>query len=72
MIVQILNNPRAEFFFSFLIGVGLIVMLFHRPVVSERALALEPSEFENKHVKADGKCYTYRVEDATCELPSSK
>ena len=72
MITQILNNPRAEFFFSFLIGLGFVVMLFHRPVHSVRSLALEPSNFENKNVKAEGKCYTYRVEDASCELPSSK
>jgi hypothetical protein len=72
MITEILNNPRSEVFFSFLIGLGVVVMLFHRPVHSVRSLALEPSNFENRNVKADGKCYKYRVEDASCELPSSK
>lgn len=72
MIDKLLKNPQTEGFFSFMIGVGIIVMLFHRPVRSERSLALDPSLFENKNIKADGKCYSYRVEDATCEILPSK
>jgi hypothetical protein len=67
MITQILNNPRSEFFFSFLIGVGLVVMLFHRPILSERSLAVDPNVLEDQIVKANGKCYKYRVEDSTCK-----
>jgi len=58
--------------FSFIIGFGLMVMLFHRPIPSSRTLALTPSEFENREVKVDGKCYIYRVEDASCEVAPSK
>ena len=72
MIDKILKNPRTEGFFSFLIGVGLIVMLFHRPVQIEKLLALEPHQFENREIKADGKCYKYRVEDSACEILTSK
>jgi hypothetical protein len=72
MIDKLLKNPHTEGFFSFLIGVGFIVMMFHRPVSSERSLALEPSEFENRMVKADGKCYKYRVEDSACQITSNK
>jgi hypothetical protein len=68
MIERILNNPRGEFFFSFLIGLGLAIMLFHRPIKSKKVLAIEPIEFENKIVKADKKCFKYRVEDCSCEL----
>jgi hypothetical protein len=68
MIERILNNPRGEFFFSFLIGIGLAIMLFHRPIKSQKVLALEPAEFENKIVKANSKCFQYRVEDCACEL----
>jgi len=72
MITEILNNPRSEFFFSFLIGIGLMIMLFHRPVLSEKTLAVHPSELDNRSVKSNGKCYTYRVEDSMCEILSSK
>jgi hypothetical protein len=71
-ITSILHNPRSEGFFSFLVGVGIIVMLFHRPIRMERTLALDVSEFDNKTIRSEGSCYTYRVEDASCEIPSSK
>jgi hypothetical protein len=71
-ITSILHNPRSEGFFSFLVGVGVIVMLFHRPIRMERTLALDASEFDNKTIRAEGSCYTYRVEDASCEIASSK
>ena len=66
MITEILNNPRSEFFFSFLIGAGLMIMLFHRPVDTRRYLGVDPIQLDNV-VKADGKCYKYRVEDSTCK-----
>lgn len=61
---------RAGPFFSFIIGLGLSVLLFHRNYDTHRTLALPLSEIESKTVKVDGKCYKYRVEDATCEIPS--
>jgi hypothetical protein len=72
MINKVLQKPETQSFFSFLIGLGIIVMLFHRPVFSIRSLALEPAQFENREIKADGKCYNYRVEDASCKNTSSK
>ena len=72
MITEILNNPRSEFFFSFLIGVGMVIMLFHRPLTIERTLALDPSKLEDQPVKANGKCYKYRAEDTTCKNKRSK
>jgi hypothetical protein len=71
MITEILNNPKSEFFFSFLVGAGLMIMLFHRPVDSRRSLGIDPNALENV-VKADGKCYKYRVEDSTCKNKSSR
>lgn len=58
-------------FFSFFIGIGFAVMMFHRPVKTYKSLALSPSELEGKTVKADGSCYLYRVEDASCEFADS-
>lgn len=43
-------------FFSFIIGLGLAVLFFHRPYVVEPVLALAPEEIQNKVVQHDSKC----------------
>lgn len=58
---------RASPFFSFIVGLGISVLLFHRNFVSIRTLALPLAEATGKIVKSDGKCWRYRVEDASCE-----
>jgi hypothetical protein len=58
---------RASPFFSFIIGLGLAAILFHRKYESIRTLALPLKDTLNRTVKVDGKCYQYRVEDAQCE-----
>ena len=62
---------RAGPFFSFIIGLGISVLLFHRNYATYRTLGVPLQDVEDKTVKVDGKCYKYRVEDATCEIPSS-
>jgi hypothetical protein len=61
---------RASPFFSFVIGLGISVLLFHRNYDSYRVLGVPLDDVNTKTVKVDGKCYKYRVEDATCEIPS--
>jgi hypothetical protein len=61
---------RASPFFSFVIGVGISVLLFHRNYGTQRVLGVPLKDVEAKTVKVDGKCYKYRVEDATCEIVS--
>jgi hypothetical protein len=63
---------RAAPFFSFIIGLGVSVLLFHRDYSIMKTLALPLHDMTDKVVKTDGKCYRYRVEDASCEIPSSK
>jgi hypothetical protein len=62
---------RGAPFFSFIIGLGLAVMLFHRDYGVMKTLAVPINETTSRIVKVDGKCYRYRVEDAECEIPSS-
>ncbi len=62
---------RAGAFFSFLIGLGLSVLIFHRDFLSIKTPALPLNEMVDKEVRVDGKCYKYRVEDASCETSSS-
>ena len=62
---------RGSSFFSFIIGLGISVLLFHRNYSTLRTPALPLKDMVEKIVKVDGKCYKYRVEDASCETSSS-
>lgn len=62
---------RAAPFFSFIIGLGISVLIFHRNYGTFKALALPVHEVVEKTVKVDGKCYKYRVEDSNCEIVPS-
>jgi hypothetical protein len=62
---------RAGKFFSFLIGLGISVIIYHRDYLSIKTPALPLSEIMERVAKVDGKCYKYRVEDASCETSSS-
>ena len=58
---------KGGFLFSFIIGFGFSVLLFHRNYSVKKEVAMPLQEATNRVVKSDGKCYRYRVEDATCE-----
>lgn len=61
---------RASPFFSFIIGLGIAAILFHRNYSTIQTLGVPLKDTTEKVVKVDGKCYRYRVEDANCENPS--
>lgn len=63
---------RASAFFSFIIGLGFSVLLFHRNFDVIRTTAVPVDEATHRVVKMDGKCYRFRAEDATCENMSKK
>jgi hypothetical protein len=71
-ILQIFRNTKTSPFFSFLVGLGLSVMLFHKPIHTRSTLALPVAEVEGQVVKYNQKCYKYTAEDSQCEIPSSK
>jgi hypothetical protein len=71
-IAQVFKNPRSVPFFSFLLGMGIVIILFHKPFQTKNTLALPLNEVENKVVKIDEKCFKYVAEDARCEIPLSK
>lgn len=54
-------------FFSFVIGLGISVLLFHRNYETIRTSAVSLKDATDRVVKMDGKCYRFRVEDASCE-----
>ena len=63
---------RGGPFFSFIIGLGLAVVLFHRNFSTIRTLGLPLKDTVEKIVKVDGKCYRYRAEDSNCENVSNE
>ena len=63
---KIIHDKRAMIFFSFIIGLGVSVLLFHKPFGYKKYLSLPVSEIEGKTVKVDGKCYSYKSEDSKC------
>ena len=68
MVLNIASTlERARPFFSFIIGLGLAALLFHRDFRTQHTLALPLEDIRTKTNRVDGKCYRYRVEDATCE-----
>ena len=63
---------RGSPFFSFIIGLGIAAILFHRNYSTVLTLGVPVKDTVDKVVKTDGKCYRYRVEDATCENTSNE
>jgi hypothetical protein len=66
-VAEILRNPDARYFFSFLIGMGVAILLFHRPQKVWNVPAVPIHEMTERVVRMDGKCYRFRMEDATCQ-----
>jgi hypothetical protein len=65
-LAQVLKKPEANYFFSFVVGLGLAVLMFHRPQIELEVSAIPPSEIREMVTRVDGKCYRFRVEDASC------
>jgi hypothetical protein len=71
-ISKLLNNPQSSKVLSFLIGMGVVVLLFHKPLSFEKTLALSVEEIEGRVVPNGGKCYSYVAEDCPCEKSVAK
>ena len=71
-VIGIFRNQKAVPFLSFLIGMGITIMLFHRPIPIRQALSVSPTEIEGRVVRHGNKCIKNVAEDAECELPTLK
>lgn len=63
---KLLHDKKGVAFLSFLIGLGIAILLFHKPYTSGQYLSLPLSAVERKVVKHGEKCYTYMAEDCLC------
>lgn len=57
---------------SFIIGMGIAIMLFHKPFKTRPILSVPLQEIHGKIVSQNGKCYKYTAEDSECEILSSR
>jgi len=71
-IIGLLRSARSIPFISFLIGLGIVVMLFHKPIRTTATLAMPVADVEKNVVNYGGKCFKYHAEDCKCEIPTSK
>ena len=56
---------------SFIVGLGVAILLFHKPFQNRATLALPVDKVEGTIVEVNNTCYQYHAEDAQCEiLPS--
>lgn len=65
MIREILQKPSTNAMFSFVIGLGVAVLLFHRVRTEYVVSAIDLDKLESTITKIDGKCYRFRVTDAS-------
>jgi hypothetical protein len=71
-ITKLLHNPQSIKVLSFLVGFGLAVLLFHKPLTTINSLALSVEEIQGRVVPNGNKCYSYVAEDSPCEKSVSK
>jgi hypothetical protein len=57
---------------SFIVGLGVAVLLFHKPFQTKATLSIPVHEIEGKVVEINKKCYQYHAEDAHCEILPSR
>lgn len=65
-VVDVIKSPQAHLVFSFIVGLGLAVLLFHRPQRTKNISAVSPAELKDALTRVDGKCYRFKIEDASC------
>ena len=63
---KLLHNSKSVAFLSFLIGMGVVVLVFHKPYVHKQYLGIPISQIEGKVVRHGDKCYLYKSEDVKC------
>ena len=71
-LAKLLNNEGSQKILSFIIGLGVAVLLFHKPFGKQAALGLSVADIEKKVVRHGDKCFTFHAEDVECEISAPK
>ena len=65
-ITKILHHKDSGSFISFIIGLGVAILLFSKPFGSQKFLSIPVADIQGKVVKVGEKCYSYTAEDSLC------
>jgi hypothetical protein len=65
MIREILQKPESNALFSFVLGVALATLLFHRTQKGYVVPAVDLDKIVSSIATIDGRCYRFRVTDAS-------
>ena len=57
---------------SFIVGLGVAVLFFHKPFQSRATLSAPLDKIEGVTVEIGKKCFKYHAEDAQCEILPSR
>jgi hypothetical protein len=57
---------------SFIIGLGVAVLMFHKDIYSKSTLKIPIEKLDGHVTKFDDRCYTYRALDTKCKIYSNK
>jgi hypothetical protein len=71
-LAKLMRNEQSMKFLSFIVGLGLAVLLFHKPFTHNVTLGIPVSEVESKTVRHGDKCYEFHAEDVECEISDTK
>lgn len=71
-ITKLLHNPQSVKVLSFIVGMGIAVLLCHKQLQTQIVLGLPVEDIEGKVVSVSEKCYSYHAEDSPCEKSVSK
>lgn len=63
---KLLHDKKSIAFLSFLIGLGVTVLFFHKPYGSHQFLSIPVASVEGKIVRHGDKCYSYVSQDCLC------
>jgi len=66
-VADVLRNPDSKYFFSFIIGLGVAILLFHSLQTIWNVPAVPLQEMTERVTRMDGKCYRFKIEDASCQ-----
>lgn len=64
----IVRSKETLPFLSFIVGMGLAVIISSKPKLIKPTLNIPITELDGRIVSYEGKCYRYHAEDARCEI----
>jgi hypothetical protein len=71
-LAKIVHDKQTSAFLSFLIGLGVAILLFHKPFQYKQKLGMPVHSIEGRPIRHGDKCFSYRTQDAACPISKNK